>query len=201
MGDNRQFGGFRWLRNHYAPNSTTPPIEIKPVADDYGTAIYIGSPVKQVSTGYFEAAAAGDTIYGVCVGVEQYYDGSAIRKGGRLPASTSYDTNLERQSKIRVIPVRGQVFQICADDKTTATTEAGYLAFRGENCEWVAGTAVGDHDGALLDISTHATTNTLSLRLIEPVVRPDLDYAGLYVPWAVMFNLIQDIGSGSTTGT
>lgn len=198
---NRQRGGFRWRGNLLAPTAINPPIEILPVADDYSTALYIGDPVKLLSTGYIAAASAGDTLYGVFVGCEQYYDGTAIRKGGKYPASQSYDTNFERQTKVRVIPAFGQIFALCADDGTTATTYAAHLAFIGENCEWVAGTASGDDSGALLDISTHATTNTLSLRLHALGTGTDQDFASAYVEYLVTVNLLQKPAAGSTTGT
>jgi len=199
---NRTFGGARWRRNLTSPSSTTPPIEILPIADDYGTALHIGDFVKLVSTGYIEAAAAGDTLYGVFDGCEQYYDGTAIRRGGKYPASQSYDTNFERQTMARIIPVFGQVFEMCTDDvASTYDTYAEHLAFVGENCEWVAGTAVGDYSGSKLDISTHAVTNTLSLHLREIVKRPDNDFASAGIGYYVTVNLVQQPTAGSTTGT
>jgi len=201
MANRATFGGARWRRNLTAPSSTSPPIEILPVADDYNTQLSIGDFVKQISTGYMERAAAGDTIYGVFVGCEQYYDGTAIRRGGKYPASQSYDTNFERQTLIRVIPAFGQVFEMCTDDVgSTYDTYAEHLAFVGENCEWVSGTASGDYSGNLLDISTHATTNTLSLHLRGIAKHVDHDFAALGVRYYVTVNLTQQPAAGSTTG-
>ncbi len=200
MADNFQRGGLRWVRSKYTPGDA-PPIELGVVATAYGTKINTGDIVKLLNDGTFAAAVAGDTAYGICDGCQQYYDGTAIRSGAALPASTSWGTVWERRSLIRVIPGRGQIFRMCADDKTTFTTPATYLAAVGENCEWIAGTASGDQSGTLLDISTHATTNTLSLNIQGFPDQSITDFSGLYVPVEVTFNLIQDQASGSTTGT
>jgi hypothetical protein len=202
MANRATFGGLRWRGSFISPSANVAPIEILPIADDYGTALYIGDPVKLVSTGYIEAASAGNTLYGVFAGCEQYYDGTSIRKGGKYPASQSYDTNFERQTLARIIPCFGQIFEMCTDDVGgTYDTYAEHLAFIGENCEWIAGTASGDNSGALLDISTHNTTNTLSLNLRGLSKQPDTDYAALGVRYYVTVNLLQQPTAGSTTGT
>jgi hypothetical protein len=174
---------------------------ILPVADDFAVKLTRGYPVKLISDGTIEDADPGDAVYGIFDGAAQYYDGNFIRGGGSIPASTSYDTNLARQSLARVIPVRGQLFRASADDNTTATTLAGYLAFIGENVEWAAGTAVNDEAGCQLDISEHATTNTLSVRIENVPDRELQDFTATGVSLLVSFNLIQDTASGSTTGT
>lgn len=197
---NRRIGGFRWRFNRLAPHTSHPPTMILPVASAYGTALYDGDPVKQLSDGTIAAASAGDVIYGVFSGAEMYYDGSVMRRGGSLPASTTYGTVLDRQSKVRVIPARGQVFEIDANDGTTATTLSAHQALIGENCEWAAGTNVNDQSGAVLNISLHATTNTLSVRLYNLATNPDQDYSAAGVKYLVYFNLVQDGEGGTTTG-
>lgn len=193
-------GGFRWRGNKLAPASTSPPVMIYPVASAYATVLYRGDPVKLASTGTIQAAAAGDRVIGVFAGAEQYYDGTVVRKGASLPVST-WGTNLSRQSKARVILARGQIFEVDADEATTATTQAAYEAFVGENAEWVAGTAVGDVSGAQLDISTHAVTNTLSVRILDIPNKDNQDFASANVKLTVEFNLTQDTAAGTTTGT
>jgi len=199
---NRYFGGFHWVRSKTSPGMYTaaPPLQILPVASAYGTVLYRGDPIKVLSDGTVSAASAGDTLYGFFSHAVQYYDGTVVRGGGKLPVST-YGSVLSRQSLVAVIPARGQIFRGYADDATTATTLSAFQAYVQENIEWVAGTAVGDQSGALLDISTHATTNTLSLR-IENIPDIDLtDFTSVGVPIEFSVNLIQDTGSGSTTGT
>lgn len=194
-------GGFRWIRSKTTPGQhSQAPINILPVASAYGTVLYRGGAVKLLSDGTIAAASAGDTIYGVFEGAEQYYDGTVVRKGGKLPVST-WGSVIPRQSLARVIPVRDQIFAAACDDNTTATTLATFQSYVGENVEWIAGTASGDESGDLLDISTHNTTNTLSVR-IEGISNPTLtDFTSVGVTLEVSFNLIQDTGSGSTTGT
>jgi hypothetical protein len=194
---NIQRGGFRWRASKLDPAGVSVPLMILPVASAYGTVLYRGDPVKLASTGTIQAAAPGDSIYGVFDGAEQYYDGVQIRKGGSLPVST-YGSNLTRQSKARVILARDQVFEIDADDASTFTTQATYQAAVGENAEWATGTHVGDQSGALLDISTHATTNTLSVRIIDIPNQEGQDFASIGVKLHVEFNLIQDATASAT---
>jgi len=198
---NRQLGGFRWTRSKDNPSAHSPPVELKVVATAYGTKLAIGDPVKILNDGTVAIAAAGDTFYGICDGAEQYFDGVTIRRGGSLPASTSWGSTWERRSLIRVIPGHGQIFQICCDDATTATTPAAYNAFIGENCEMIAATSVNDQSGYLLDISTHGTTNTLSCTIEGALVSPNVtDFTSIYVPLEVRINLLQSLSVGSATG-
>lgn len=189
--------GFRWVGSKTDPAGASMPVIILPVASAYGTVLYRGLPVKLVSTGTIQAAAPGDAVYGIFDGAEQYYDGTQVRKGASLPVST-YGSNLSRQSKARVILARDQFFEIDADDASTFTTQATYQAAVGENVEWVAGTPVGDQSGALADISTHATTNTLSVRIENIPNQEEQDFAALGVKLTVSFNLIQDATSSAT---
>lgn len=197
---NIAFKGFRWVHNSFAPTCMTPPVELCSVASAYGTALKIGDPVKRLSTGYVDRAATNEVVYGVVAGVENYYDGTVIRKGGQLPASTTYGSNEERRTFIRVIRAEGQEFEATVDENTTATDYAGYLAFIGENVDIALNTGVNDYSGAQLDISTHATTAE-DFR-ITAVPDPGLqDFAATNVRLRGMFNLVYKVGADSTTGT
>ena len=149
---NRTLKGIRYLRGEGRVGS--PTIEEGVVASGYGTAIYEGSPVRRVDGGTFEVAAAGTTIYGICCGINQYYDSAdgRVKKplGASpkvLPASTSY-TGIDRQSRIAIIPVEGNLFEADADGVLATPTYAGAVALLGSN---------GDHvvssDDWALDIS------------------------------------------------
>lgn len=197
---NRTLTGARWKQSLIAPAASSPPIEVLPIASGYNTDIFVGDFVKILSTGYVSRASAGDTLYGVFAGCEQYYDGSKIVRGGKYPANTAYGTVFERQTFARIIPAFGQVFEMDADDATTATTYAANLALVGENAEWITGTGTGDNSGNLLDISTHANTNTLSLRLHGLSKHVDIDYAAVGVKYYVTVNLVEKPAGGSTTG-
>lgn len=196
---NVSHNGFRWVFNKQSPGAP-PPIRVMPVATGYATAIPRGIPVKVVSDGTIEVAASNDAIFGISDGVEQYYDGTVVRSGTALPASTAWGTNISRQSRVRVIPVRGQIFAIPVDENTTATTLTGYQAFVQENVDWAVGTASGDEAGCQLDISTHATTAE-DCRIEDVPNRETQDFTSTGVVLHVSFNLIQDTASGSTTGT
>ena len=75
---NRTIKGFRWIKGN--SSSGTPAIEEGVVASAYATAIYEGVPVKRADDGTFQVAAAGDTnIYGICCGINQYYDSCSSR--------------------------------------------------------------------------------------------------------------------------
>lgn len=191
--------GFRWRFNKQSPGSP-PPIIIKHVASSYGTKLCRGVPVKLVTDGSIEIATPGNAIFGILDGVEQYYDGTVVRSGTALPATTVWGTNISRQSRVRVIPVRGQMFQAQCDENTTATTLVGYQAFIGENVEWAAGTNTGDEAGAVLDISGHAVTDTLSVRIEDVPSKETQDFTSTGVVLHVSFNLIQDTGSGAILG-
>ena len=171
MADNlRGYGGFKWVRSLFG---NTPPNAVEcRVASAYSGAINggstidinIGDPVRFVSTGTVahaagnEGASGGEDIWGVVVSIMPYWDGTRMVPGFRLPAGTTYGSVLERQSRVLVYPVAGQVFEVDADDATTATTESGYLAFVGENCDHRLTTGSEPKSNCLLDISTHVAT-------------------------------------------
>jgi hypothetical protein len=198
---NRSWGGFRYRGNLTAPGAVEPRIEIVPVATGYATALYYGDPVKLATDGTLQAAAAGDRLFGVFVGAEQYWDGTVKRKGLSIPAGVAWGTNVDRQTKARVIKATpGIYWELDADDGVTATTQAAHEAFIGENCEWVAGAATGEYSGAALDISTHATTATLSLRIVDIPNRDQQDFASSRVKYYVEINLA-NYPAGTATGT
>lgn len=107
------------------------------IADDYGTAIYNGDPVKLVAGGYIERAAAGDTSVGVFMGCE-YTPDSGVNNGKPVfdevwPASQSAT---QTSIKAFVWDDPDTVFMIESDQDTTA------LAFAdvGQNIDFLAGT-------------------------------------------------------------
>lgn len=127
-----------------------------------------GDPIRRLSTGYFglcagnEAAGnAAETVDGIIVGIEQYWDGEKLIVGGnRLPYNTTY-SGRERESRVWYIPAAGNYWEIDCDDAATATTYAAYLAFKGELCDHRL-KSLSETDGKAwprLDISTHATAS------------------------------------------
>lgn len=185
---NMTMGGYRFA--YSTGGGKDPTVSIEHVATGNSTAIFKGDVLKRVSGGGVDVAAAGDLdIVGVCDGVEQYWDGENLRKGNYLPASTAYSTNLSRQSKLRVIGATNAVFEVDADDGVTATDEATFQSYIGENCDITAGagsTASG-LSGHSLDISTHATA-TAQMRIVGIAKRIDQDFASSRVKLLVQVN-------------
>lgn len=198
---NPSYGGFRHRGNRLNPRALEPRIEIVPVASAYATAMYKGDPVKRAADGTLQVAAPGDRVFGVFDGAEAYWDGTVLKKGPSIPAGTTYGSVVWRTTLARVILAEGQIFEVDADDGVTATTQAAHEAFLNENCEWATGAPTGENSGAVLDISTHATTNTLSCRIVDIPNKGLQDFASSRVKYYVVFNLTQNPAPGTTTGS
>lgn len=156
--------------------------------------VNIGDVVKKVNDGTVALAAAGDAPYGVVTHIHAYYNGTRMTFGKNLPFNTVYGTNLERQSFVTIVPVQSAIFEIDADDKTTATTESAYNAFIGENVDLInVGDTTNQTVNPQADISTHNTTNTLTWRIVDISPRMRFfDFTGLYVKLLVTANISQD---------
>ena len=193
--------GFRWVRSKIAATSE-PPRETLTIASAYATSLGRGAPVKIISDGTIQLAATNDAVYGVMDGMAQNYNSSTgfVGPAPKYTATVTYSSDMSRQSRAYVIPVRGQIFRITCDDNTTATTQAAYEAFTQENVDFAAGTAVGDRSGHVADISTHATTAE-DLRIVGIPDIASTDFSATGVEIEVEFNLIQGTQVGSTTGT
>jgi hypothetical protein len=200
MADNTSNYGFRWQKQLGA-GSTLQPIRCF-AATGYQAApsatnvdLNVGDPVKRVSDGSVALCAAGDATYGIIVGIGPFYDSvqGVMRFGKALPGGTAWGTIMDRQSVLWVVPIAGQIFEVDADDNTTATTQAAYQAFFGENADITINQAAGPPALAnpRLDISTHATTNTLVWRILELSTRQNQDFTGNYVKLLVTGNVVQ----------
>lgn len=184
MADNRVEYGIRPVMT--VDGSAMPNTIERLVASGYsGTeaaatvALRIGDPVRSLATGYVEHAGAGDDIYGVVVGIVQYWDGTRLRTGDNVPAGTAYGALMERATKVLVLPAAGIVWEADCDEAVTATTEAAYQAFVGENVDIVYdGTTAGN---PRIDISTHVAT-TAQFRIIGiSKTLNNQDFSGNYV--------------------
>lgn len=200
MADNQALYGFRWQKQ-LGLGSTPQPFRAF-VATGYqatSNAINVdlrpGDPVKRVSDGSVALLAAGTEVpYGIILAIAPFYDSvlGAMKFGNSLPGGTAWGTITDRQSVVSVVPVANQVFEIDADDNTTFTTLAGYQAAFGENADLTMNGVSGDtHAYPKLDISTHATTNTLNWRILETATRVNQDYSGANVKLLVTANIAQ----------
>lgn len=194
MANNTYNYGFRWHSNLLG--GTEPKPIRKTLASAYDAApggvhvnIRPGDVVKPVSDGTMALAVAGDiTIYGVVSHVGPYYDsgvGEMVIADSIPYGQGAYGTNVDRETAIWVIPALGNVFQAMCDT-ADASTRLGWQAFVGENMDLI-NAAVTGYAHPLLDSSTHATT-AAQWRVEGLLLRPDVDYTGLYVPLLVTVN-------------
>lgn len=198
MADNLLRYGFRPFKGMY---SSEEKLEEWPVASAYQAApgavnvpLRVGDPVSRVSDGTVALTAATARTYGIIVGVSNVYDAVAGAPGPSrtVPGGTTW-SGLVNQTKVLVMPVKGRIFEVDADENTTATLETTYQSYRGENADMIYVPTLNVGAFPKLDISTHAVTNTLQLNIvgISPT-RDNVDYAGLNVKLLVQFNLVDD---------
>lgn len=209
MADNTALYGFRF---HSFPSGRPLPTPVPMrVASGYQASpggtncdLNVGDPVKYVSDGTVAMCSTSDPTFGVVVGIREYYDGAKMAISNKLPGNTVYGTVLERTSWVMVQPAAGVIWEISADDNTTATTESAYVALINENMD-VSTNADATLKQArfLADISTHSVPGTsLNIRLVgvggQHWARVNIDYTGNYVPLLVMFNEVQEAPYNST---
>jgi hypothetical protein len=218
MADNVQKYGIRWAKGYNGGRDVPQPVECFVASGQAfninggssGINLSIGDPVTRLASGAVtlcdgsEGASGGVAIYGIVVGIQPYYDSTignsgALRPSNVLPSSIAYGTNLERQSKVLVVPVGNDVFEVDCDDAVTATTEAAYQALIGNNADHALTTATSTKAYPRLDISS-AGTATAQWRIVGISKTADnQDFSGNYVKLLVICNEPQD-PSASATG-
>jgi hypothetical protein len=207
MPANRAKYGFRFFRGiDGSLNMPAPEEMIVATSQSFDVSggaanVYLrpGDPVIKLSTGGVNLCNGTENSqtavgpYGIVVGIKSYWDGTVMKPSNRLPSDIAWGTNLDRQSKVYVIPFNAAIWEIDVDDSSTATTEAAYQAFIGENADYQLKGASGESYAApRLDISTHATTNTPTCRIVG--VSPSMEnryFDGDYVKLLVRANLAQ----------
>lgn len=203
MANNVHRYGFRPVKP-WMGTQVPEPIEMT-VADAYqatsdGAAsnvdLNIGDPVKLISDGTIGLSITTNDVWGVIVGFKPYWNGSAMTYTNRLPGAATGGGILARKSRALVVPVLSYIWECDVDENTTATTEAAYLAFIGENVDHVC---VADVSNATrpkadprLDISGHATTHTLGWRIVGySKSAENADFSGTNVKLWVVCNNVQ----------
>ena len=195
--DNVARYGFRWVARRSGSGQPAP--EFHPVASAYQAApggvnvdLNIGDPVKKVSDGTLALCAATDPVFGIVTDIAPYWDGTKKARANRLPGGTTYGSLLDRQSMVGIILAFDNIFECVCDDATTATTQAAYTAFIGENVDITINQVSGSTLATpKLDISGHAVTATLIWRIVGLSKRVDVDFAGANVPLLVTGNVCQ----------
>lgn len=205
MADNPLRYGFRAVKSRYGGGNI--PIEEAWVATaasfdvNSGASNVVlgeGDPIVQLSDGSVTLAVGSETtdsttILGVVQGIKQYYDaatGTMTARGPGVPSDIAWGTNLQRQTRIYYTPIESCIWAIQVDDAVTATTEAAYNAFIGENCRMVLTGVSGTNRAApKLDIATHATTNTFPFKIVGlSQTAGNQDYSGANVELYVISN-------------
>lgn len=157
----------------------------------YGTALYVGDPVifvtdasdaNGIPTVQRASAAGGAYISGVMLGVQAAGDPPipALAHSPRYhEASTAGYILVEDNPDV--------LFEIQEDSVGGVMT----VGAAGRNADLIAGNGVAATgvSGWMLDSSTLQTTNTLQLRILQPVVRIDNDPTLDYAKWLVAINL------------
>ena len=214
MTDNVSRYGFRYQGLTAGPGMSKPIMKVVATSESFdvsgglqNAALRAGDVVTLLSTGGVTLCGGTENSqtpvnpYGVVVGVMPYYDSTigasgAMRPSKSLPSDIAWGTNLARQSKLIIQPfLPGHVFEVDADDNTTATTEAAYQALIGENVSMIntaAASASPPYAAPKIDISTHATTATLCFTIvgISPTL-DNVDFSGANVKLLVEANIAQ----------
>ncbi len=206
MADNPVKYGFQWVRSRNGAGgvdlrqgwvATAASFDVASGASN--VVLGEGDPLVQLSDGSVTLAVGAETTdsttsVGIVMGIKQYYDtvsGTMTAKGPGVPSDLAWGTNLARQTQVLYCPSDSAVWRIVVDDIVSATTEAAYQAFIGENVRMVLTGASGENRAKpKLDISTHATTNTFVWKIIG--VPPNQDFSGANVQLDIICNLSSD---------
>ncbi len=205
MADNPVRYGFRAVKSRYGGGNIPIEEAFIPTATSFDVAagaqnVFLGEgdPLVQLSTGGATLAVGAEgtdstTILGVVQGIKQYLDtstGTMTAKGPGIPSDLAWGTDLAKQSIVYYTPIESCIWAIQVDDVVTATTEAAYQAFVGENCRFINTGAVGQTRAfPKLDIATHATTNTFPFKIVGvSKTAGNQDFAGANVELYVISN-------------
>lgn len=204
MSDNRSRYGFRFYRSRTGIGMPSP--ERRFLASAYsgtpGSAncdVQIGDPMTLVSDGSLAFATAGSAgaISHIVVGVEQYWDGTRMRSGDKVPyGSGSYGSNLERRTTILAVRVEDVIWEIDCD---AASTYATLLAAINANADF-SYNASAPNANPRLGVSTINTTHSLQLR-IQGISenKENIDFTGNYVKMLVIVNKTSAATQAATT--
>ena len=174
-----------------APGGTTGTTKYS-VADNQGTAIFTGDPVKYKNDGTVEVATAGDPICGVFMGC--FYTDPTTKKPtfrDHFPASLSPGDGIAF-----VADDPNQLF-ICQQDSVSANAVAADLNLNA-NLVFGAGSTTTGLSGVEIDSSSKNTTATLQVRLMSFYDLPSNDATADNSILVVKINNHQ---LGSHTGT
>lgn len=200
---NVALGGFRWRKNRRG-GANQEPREERMVASNNTTAIFAGDPVKLVNDGTVVVAAAGDAVYGICMGATRYRNSSGTIRGGNfLPAGTTYTgapvMSNDQASVIQCCPVVGQIFEVDVNTGQASLTAAQTLVHNNANSVANAGNTSSGRSAYVLDASTAAVTAALQWRILE--IAPDPSNDPTSANWKVLVEANVGTEPSATTAT
>jgi len=160
------------------------------------SAIATGDLVKMTADGYLDLYTAGSTQFiGVVVGILNHAADTVLGKQGDHFLSNDRPTLSGVNSKSIPANTVGTVLVCVAPDVLLEAQEDGLvdpleLADVGQNVEIIGGgpDATTGVSNMMIDSTSHAITNTLPLRLVGLVQRPDNEYitgGQAYTRWLV----------------
>ena len=211
MADNTHQYGFRWATSMNAV-SQPKPVEMAVASGVSFTVsgnatnlnLQPGDPVKLQNDGTVtlmggnENSQTSNIGFGVVVGIggQGYFNGTRPVRSPFIPSGVTYGTNVDRQSKVLVVPFSAGIWEIDCDDNVTATAYLAYQALIGENCDHSLAPNTSGFTNAqvsanpVLNIASHAAaTTTLSFRIWGVSQNfANQDFTGNYVKMLVQIN-------------
>lgn len=156
-------GGFRPVAT--TDGSPMPPIVIKEVANNYGTALFQGDILIPVSDGTVAQAAATDDgkLAWVAMGFSYVIDNKRQDKK-YVPASTTFSPTTvgsRNATWVFCMPLTPTlIMEVDGNAAAPTATVAGVIGLIGENCDLAAttGDTTYGQSTMTLNLSTHATT-------------------------------------------
>lgn len=167
---NVNVGGFRCVGT--LSGAPMPMPLVRPVANNYNTAIGIGDVITTVTDGTVSRAAVADNgkLLGVVTGVSWVRSGKRIQEAP-IPANTTFTPTTvgsPAESLVEYVPCTSDVvFAAQADDGVTFTTIAGFMGVLQKNVDMTVGNAdsTTGFSTYCLDISVNGTA-TANFRII-----------------------------------
>jgi hypothetical protein len=155
------------------------------------TALFLGDPVFPVTdasdangipTVIIATAAGGNYVLGAIVGIVSHGD-PVVARTRDSPVYRAAST----AAYLLVADDPDLLFEMQEDGLGGVMT----IGAGSRNVDLIAGTGstVTGRSGWMLDSSTQQTTNTLQMRILRPVERPDNDTTIAYAKWLVSINL------------
>lgn len=215
MANNSHVYGFRWATNANGMSQPKPELMAVASAQNFNVSgdatnlnLNVGDPVALLASGFVTLAGGNENsqtsqaAWGVVVGMGPvgFFNGTRMVRQNFLQSGCTWGTNIDRMSQVYVVPFSAGVWEIDMDDNTTATTQLGYQAFVGENCDHrLASNSQGFVSAQLaanpvLNIASHAAaTTTLSMRIRGISSNfANQDYSGTFVKLLVSVNKGQE---------